>query len=349
MVDCLGSGNSFPPEAVWFTAPRTVEIAPCARAALAVDEVRVQALASGISHGTEMLVYRGQVPAGTRLDLPTLAGSFAFPIKYGYASVGRIIEVGAEVQGLAVGDMIFAHHPHQTEYVVPATMAVPLPSTLDPLDGVFLANMETAVNVMLDANPRLGDRVVIFGQGVIGLLLTQLVRRAGAGLVVTVDPLPERRVVSHAVGADVAIPAGEEVIEAVRTLTGGVGADVVLEASGNASALAQALEVAAFQAPVVVCSWYGAKSVTIPLGGAFHRERLRLVSSQVGTVDPALEPRWNRARRIDLARSLLTELTLRPLITHRIPFPRAARAYDLIDRQPQACVQVVLTYGERDV
>src|SRR5688572_28498734 len=152
--------------AVWFPAPRAVEIRAEAVPDPGPGEVRVDNLASAISHGTEMLVYRGQVPPDLELDLPTLRGSYQFPIKYGYASVGRVVEVGPDVDGLRPGDVVFVHHPHQSSYVVPATMPIPLPSDIDPVLGVFLANVETALNVVLDAAPRLGERVAIFGQGV---------------------------------------------------------------------------------------------------------------------------------------------------------------------------------------
>lgn len=311
-------------------------------------EVRVQALVSAISHGTEMLVFRGQVPADLSLDLPTLRGSFSFPIKYGYASAGRVAEVGDGVLTPRVGDLVFVHHPHQSEYVVPAAMPVPLPEGVVPEQGVFVANVETAVNIMLDAHPRLGERVVIFGQGVIGLLLAQLARRAGAGLVITVDPLLRRRDMSLASGAHVALAPDEHLPEAVRNLTNGAGADVVLEASGNGVALEQALDCVAFQGTVVACSWYGTKPVTLTLGGNFHRERIRVVSSQVSNIDPALQPRWDRARRLKLVCDLLPELRLRELITHRIPFADADEAYALVDRQPEETIQVVLTYADHE-
>ena len=165
--------------AVWFPNAGAVELRDEPLPDLGPDEVRIQAVASAISQGTELLVYRGQVPPDLGLDLPTLRGSFHFPIKYGYASVGRVVEVGPAVETLGVGDLAFVLHPHQTEYVVPAALAVRLPSDLDPELGVFTANLETAINVLLDAHPRLGERLLIFGQGTVGLLVTQLARRAG--------------------------------------------------------------------------------------------------------------------------------------------------------------------------
>jgi 2-desacetyl-2-hydroxyethyl bacteriochlorophyllide A dehydrogenase len=336
-------------ESIWFPKAQSVELRAESLSSPGPEEVRIEALASGISHGTEMLVYRGQVPADLPLDLPTLRGSFAFPVKYGYASVGRVAEAGNAVTGVEAGDTVFVLHPHQTAYVVPASLATRLPADLPPEHGVFLANVETGVNVLLDARPRLGDRVIVFGQGVIGLVLTQLLRRVGVGRVIGVDPIPARRRLARELGADEALPPEEATPAAVRALTGGIGADLAIEASGNPAALAAAVESVGQEGTVVVPSWYGTKPVCLPLGGSFHRGRVRIVSSQVGALDPALAPRWDRARRQALAIDMLARLQLDPLITHRIPFARAADAYALIDRHPEDVVQVVLTYGDADV
>jgi 2-desacetyl-2-hydroxyethyl bacteriochlorophyllide A dehydrogenase len=326
---------------IWFPRARQVELREETLRGPGPGEIRVRAIASGLSHGTEMLVFRGQVPADLALDLPTLAGSYAFPIKFGYASVGRVVEVGAGVS-LAPGELVFVHHPHQQEYVVSAAAAVRLPQRLPPEFGVFLANAETALNVVLDAHPRLGEEVAVFGQGVVGLLVTQLLNLAGAR-VTAVEPIALRRELALRCGADETV-APEEALERIATRTNGRGADVVIEASGNASALQLAIDAAAFQAPVVVCSWYGSKPVSLDLGSRFHRARLRLISSQVSQLDPALAPRWDRQRRLDTALSLLGELVIGPLITHRIPFARAAEAYELVDQRPEETVQVILTY-----
>jgi 2-desacetyl-2-hydroxyethyl bacteriochlorophyllide A dehydrogenase len=260
-----------------------------------------------------------------------------------------VVEAGAGVENLREGDLVFALHPHQDEYVVPASFPVQLPPDLDPETAVFTANLETAVNVMLDAAPRLGERIVIFGQGVVGLLLTRLARRAGASLIIAVEPFPLRQEQARATGADVVLAPDNGLVDEVRRLTGGAGADLALEASGNGAALAQAIECVAFQGTVVVCSWYGTKPATLALGGWFHRGRVRLVSSQVGSIDPALQPRWTRERRTALVCDLLPRLRLRSLITHRIPFRRAAEAYELVDRRPEETVQVILTYEDGDV
>jgi 2-desacetyl-2-hydroxyethyl bacteriochlorophyllide A dehydrogenase len=340
--------TSRPPElpvttgrAVWFTAPRRIEVRDERLPAVGPHDVRVEALASAISHGTEMLVYRGQVPTDLALDLSTLAGSFAFPIKYGYASVGRVTETGAATSRLSRGDLVFCHHPHQSAYVVAETLPVRLPPGIAPDDAVFLANLETAFNVVLDAHPYLGDRVLVLGQGVVGLLITQLLHRAGAQ-VIAVDPIPERRGHAAALGATALTP--EAVGDHVQSLTGGTGADLAIEVSGSPEAIAQAVRLVAFQGTVVVCSWYGSKPVNLLLGDAFHRRRLRLVSSQVSHVDPALSPRWTRERRLETAIGMLPGLELGSLVSHRFPLARAAEAYALIDRSPEQVLQVVFSY-----
>jgi threonine dehydrogenase-like Zn-dependent dehydrogenase len=303
---------------VWFASPRQVELHEEALPPVGPRDVRVEAIASAISHGTEMLVFRGQVPNGLELDLPTLHGSFAFPIKYGYASVGRVAETGSEVLVPTPGELVFVHHPHQAAYVVPA-------------------DVETATNVVLDAAPRLGERVAIFGQGTVGLLITQLVRRTGAAQITIVDPIARRRDLALRVGADEALASG--------SVLDGAEFDLAIEASGHPAALDEALRSVAFGGAVTVCSWYGTKPVSVTLGGAFHRRRLRIVSSQVSTIDASLQPRWSRQRRLDLARDFLSELELTSLISHRFPIENAADAYALLDAHPEETVQVVLTYG----
>lgn len=332
--------------ALWVTGPRRLEIRTEELPALGQDQVRVRSRFSGISHGTEMLVYRGQVPADLPLDLPTLAGSFAFPVKYGYASVGVVEALGANVESLHPGDLVFTHQPHQDRFVVPATMPVRLPAGTIAEAALFLANLETAVNVMLDANIRFGETVVIFGQGVVGQLVTMLARRSGASQVIAVDPIEQRRERALKSGAVAAFSLDGDLTGRIRDMTGDRGADVVIEVSGAPEALQEAIDCMATQGTMVVASWYGTKPVPLLLGGTFHRGRLRIISSQVGMIDPSLAPRWSTERRRELAVSLLTELPLAGLITHRIPFSRAADAYRLVDTQPSEVLQVVLDYGE---
>ena len=334
---------------VWFTSPRTVELRSASASTPITGEVRIEALYSGISHGSEMMVYRGEVPPELALDssLPTLQGSFSFPVKYGYASVGRVVDVGSDVSELAEGELVFAFNPHETCYTVPAAVLIKLPRELDPRLGVFAANVETAVNALLDAAPRLGERVVVIGQGVVGLLITQLVRRAGASLVITTDLYENRRRLSLSAGADMALdPSSKSLAECVSAMTEGTGADIVIEASGQPNALDDAVKVAAAEARVVVVSWYGTKRADLALGGDFHRKRLTLKSSQVSNLDPSLTPRWTIRRRRELAVGYLGELLLDKLISHVMAFDQAAAAYRLIDEQPGEVVQVVLDYKQ---
>jgi len=305
------------------------------QADLGPNDVRIEAIASAISHGTELLVLRGQVPPGLELDLPTLRGGFDFPIKYGYASVGRVVEAGQQSL-LRTGQAVFVHHPHQSSYVVPSSMPIPLPDDVDAINGVFLANLETAINIVLDANVRFGERVAVFGQGVVGLLVTQLLRRSSPREIIAIEPIAARRDLALGLGATRALPP--------EYRTEGLDVDVAIEVSGNAAALQQAIDSLAFGGTVVLCSWYGTKPVALQLGGGFHRRRPRIVSSQVSTIDGALQPRWTHRRRLDLALDLMRGLALDDLISHRFPLARAAEAYALVDQHPEQTVQVVLTY-----
>jgi 2-desacetyl-2-hydroxyethyl bacteriochlorophyllide A dehydrogenase len=339
-------GGTLEARTLWFTAPCTVEFRPEGVSLPGPGEVRIQAAASALSQGTEMLVYRGEVPTDMPLDLPTLAGSFSFPIKYGYAAVGRVLDVGADVEDLVPGDQVFAHHPHQNVFVVPAQIPVRLPDGLDPLLGLFIANLETAINVVHDTPLRLGETALVFGQGVVGLLVAQLLRLAGVGRVLAVDPLEKRRGLARAVGVDEAFEPDEELLGRVLDATGGRGADVAIEISGSGKALQAAIDTVAVEGTVVVASWYGTKPVTLSLGGHFHRGRVQLRSSQVGRMNPGLGPRWDRARRMETVLSLLPRLRLKELVSHRLPFEEAPEAYRIVDERPGEAVQVILTYDE---
>ncbi|MDP8952260.1 MAG: zinc-binding alcohol dehydrogenase [Actinomycetota bacterium] len=223
---------------------------------------------------------------------------------------------------------------------------MPLPGGLDPLLGLFVANLETAVNVVHDTPLRLGETALVFGQGVVGLLVAQLLERAGVGQVLAVDPLKERRSLARAIGVDEAFEPGEDLPGRVLDATGGRGADVAVEVSGSGAALQAAIEAVAVEGTVVVASWYGTKAVTLALGEHFHRGRVRLRSSQVGRISPELGPRWDRARRMETVLSLLPRLRLKELVSHRFPFGEAPNAYRLVDERPGEAVQVILTYDQ---
>jgi 2-desacetyl-2-hydroxyethyl bacteriochlorophyllide A dehydrogenase len=340
----VGTGASLPARSLWFAAPRAAELRPEDVPPPGPGEVRVRALASAVSAGTEMLVYRGEVPKDLPLDLPTFAGGYGFPIKYGYALVGRVLDAGRGIETLSPGDPVFVHHPHQDVLVVPAGMPVRLPYDLDPLLGVFAANLETALNVVHDAPLYLGETALVFGQGVIGQLVSRLLVLSGLR-VLAVDPLKQRRDLALAGGAHGAFEPDDNLRVRVGEATAGRGADVVVEASGAGTALQAATECVADEGTVVVASWYGTKPVSLALGGHFHRGRVRLRSSQVGRLNPELSARWDRARRMETVVALLGRLRLEELVSHRIPFERAPEAYRLLDERPEETVQVVLNYG----
>jgi 2-desacetyl-2-hydroxyethyl bacteriochlorophyllide A dehydrogenase len=336
--------GSLEARALWFVAPRVAELRSERVLPPGPGKVRVRTIASAISHGTEMLVYRGEVPPDLPLDLPTFAGDFSFPIKYGYATVGRVLDAGVEL--LSPEDLVFVHHPHQDAFVVLADLPVRLPDGIDPTVGLFFANLETALNVVYDAPIRLGETALVFGQGVVGLLVTQLLKLAGAGRVLAVEPFRKRRKLALEVGADEVFEPAEDLHERLLEANAGRDADVAMEVSGSGTALQAAVDAVASEGTVIVASWYGTKPVVLSLGGHFHRGRVRLRSSQVGRMNPELESRWDRDRRTETVLGLLPRLHLKELVSHRVPFEEAPGAYQLVDENPDETVQVVLTYDE---
>lgn len=299
--------------ACWLVEPGRAEIRAEPLREPAADEALVRALASGVSRGSEALVFRGEVPASEheRMRAPFQAGDFPAPVKYGYASVG-VVETGP-AQWL--GRTVFCLHPHQSRYVVPVQAMHEVPQAVPPARAVLAANMETAVNALWDAAPRVGDRITVVGGGVVGLLVAWLAARLPGCAVQVVDVQEARRAVAHALGAGFALPD-----EALATARNGGEADLVLHASGSAAGLATALRLAAFEATIVELSWYGSRSVPVPLGEAFHSRRLTLKSSQVGHVAAAQRSRWSTRRRMALALSLLADPALDALVTDTAPF-----------------------------
>lgn len=270
-------------------------------------QVRVRALHSGISRGSETLVFRGEVPPAEhgRMRAPFQAGDFPAPVKYGYSSVG-VVEAGPEA---LLGRTVFCLHPHQTHFVVPADAVLPLPAGVPAARAVLAANLETAVNALWDAAPRVGDRIAVVGGGVVGLLVAWLAGRLPGCTVQVVDVLPARGAVAAQLGARFALPDAAT-----------PGADLVVHASGSAAGLATALRLAGFEATVLELSWYGTRPVAVPLGEAFHAQRLTIKGSQVGQVATAQRGRWTHRRRLELALSLLTDPALDALITDSARF-----------------------------
>src|SRR4030095_10288042 len=271
------------------------------------DEVAVKALFSAISRGTEALVFSGRVPHGewARMRAPFQVGEFPGPVKYGYASVGRVESGSTEL----TGRVVFVLHPHQTRYVVPAVSVHPLPPGVPPRRGVLPANLETALNGVWDARLHVGDRVVVIGAGTVGCLVAWLAARIPGCDVQLVDLNPRRAGVAQALGVSFA--------QAANAMRDG---DVVIHASGSREGLQLALDVAGIEATIVEMSWFGDRHVSLPLGGAFHSRRLTIRSSQGGRLAPDQRTRWDPRRRMAVALSLLTDVSLDVLVTGESPF-----------------------------
>jgi threonine dehydrogenase-like Zn-dependent dehydrogenase len=314
-----------PARALFHTAPRCVEIREVPTPRPAAGEVLVRTLCSGISGGTERLVYLGEIPADMALDdtIDTLGGTFSYPFAYGYACVGEVTESGQPV---------FAFHPHQDVFAARASDLIVLPD-IDPASATLFPLVETALQVTLDAGTGYRDRVIVLGAGVLGLLTTLLLQRSGWRPLLA-EPQAWRRALATSLGATTAAPeelANEEV-------------PLVIDASGNPDAPAIALNMLAHEGTLLIASWFGTKPVLLPLGGAFHRRRLIIRSTQVSTVPARLSGTWTRARRRRESVELMTGLPLAQLCTHVFAFGHAAEAFRAVDQGLPGLMHAVLDY-----
>lgn len=286
------------------------------------EQILVRALFSGISRGTETTVFQGRVPQSEfeRMRAPHMAGSFPFPLKYGYSSVG-VVEQGNGK--FASGTKVFCLYPHQDIYAVAARDLIEIPAGVPDGRAILAANMETALNICWDAGIAIGDKVAVFGCGVVGLAVSFLASQIPGVECVVVDIDGDRETTARHLGVEFSQPdrlAGEF--------------DVLINASGAAEALAQCLDHAGLEATIVEASWYGEREVTLTLGGAFHSRRLKLISSQVGHVAPSQRPRWSYARRLEKALSLLRDKRLDVLISGETSFADLPAHYGRILTEP---------------
>lgn len=317
---------------LWFTGPEAVELRETRRAvALDAGQVRARALASGISQGTELLLFKGDgpTPFDPSLDAP---GAPTYPRRYGYAWVGEVVESRSDLH--VPGARVFALLPHGDEHVCDAARARALPSSVPPERAVLAANLETAVNVVWDAGVTLGDEVTVLGGGIVGALVGWLSKRAGARRVVLVEPSSTRREAALRLGLDEAVAACD------RAPT----ADIVVEASGEPACLEQAIALAREEATIVVASFYGARVAPVPLGADFHRRRLTLRASQVSRLPPARSVGWSFERRFALVVNLLENTVLDALIDAPLAFAEAPGVYARLLASPGAALQTVFHY-----
>jgi threonine dehydrogenase-like Zn-dependent dehydrogenase len=343
---------------VTFDGPRAVGFAEEVEPPLADDEVRLRTLFSGISAGTELTAYRGSNPYldkrwddERRLFVPDESASLAYPVTgWGYEEVGRVEEVGAQVDSVRVGQVVWGMWGHRSHVVVKGAWASTrvLPDDVDPIVGVFSQIGSIALNAVLDANVHLGEVVAVFGQGVPGLLVTQLVRLNG-GTVVAVDRIPTRLELSRTFGADRVVDfSAESPAEVVKAMTDGRGADVSIEISGSAAALHEAIRSTAYNSRVVASGFFQGAAQALSLGEEFHHNRVEIVCSQISGVNRSLDHRWNDARLQQTFMALAAQhrVEVEPMISHVIPVREAPDAFALLDERPDETVQVVLDFTE---
>ena len=335
---------------IYFTAPHQVELREEPLPALGADDVYVETLCSSISAGTEMLVYRGQFPHLVDAH-DSLSSDMNYPLAYGYACVGVIRETGKQVDKSLLDKIVFGFQPHTSAFICKPSALSLAPASIPAEACTFLPNMETAVNLVQDAAPILGERVLVLGQGVIGLLATSLLKEFPLEALVTSDRYELRRQASLEIGVKDSFDP-----DSIKDSFGksspthqsayAQSFDLTFELSGSPFALNDAIAMTAFSGRVVIGSWYGEKRAEIDLGGAFHRSRIKLISSQVSTIAPELSGRWDKARRFGVAWEGLKRIQPQKWITQRFPIEDAAQAYELLDKNPHATIQVLFEYGK---
>lgn len=339
---------------IYFTAPRQVELREEPMPALGADDILVETTCSAISAGTEMLIYQNRFPRDVETDsvISSLRGAFEYPLAYGYACVGVVRETGEQVDKSWQDKIVFSFQPHTSHFIANPDSLLPIPESISQEAACFLPNMETAVNLVQDAAPILGERVLVLGQGIVGLLVSALLKEFPLESLVTSDRFELRRNASLAIGVDDSFDSivlnsnSDNSITTEQKPKSGYtqNFDLTFELSGSPSALDDAIAMTAFSGRIVIGSWYGDKRASIDLGSAFHRSRIKIMSSQVSTIAPELRGRWDKARRFNVAWEALGRVQPQKWITHRFPIDDAADAYRLLDENPQETIQVVIHY-----
>lgn len=343
---------------LYFTAPQQVELREETLPALGADDVLVETICSAISAGTEMLIYQGRFPRDLETDsvISALRGGFKYPLAYGYACVGVIRETGKQVDNSWRDKVVFSFQPHTSHFITTLDCLLAVPDSLSHETACFLPTMETAVNLVQDGAPILGEHVLVLGQGVVGLLTASLLKEFPLETLLTIDCYELRRKASFEIGVSDSIDS--DFISSTNKTTNTEKPtsnhqvaytqnkfDLTFELSGSPSALNDAIALTSFSGRIVIGSWYGEKPTEVNLGGAFHRSRIKLISSQVSTIAPELSGRWDKARRFDVAWKALERIKPEKWITHRFNTEKAEEAYQLLDESPQETIQVLITYS----
>jgi len=316
-------------QALWYVGPGQAEIRPERLPPLADGQVRVHSRYSAISRGTEALIAAGRVPESEyqRMRAPFMGGTFPFPVKYGYATVGEV-EAGPAV---LIGRNVFALHPHQTKFDLPAEAVARVPGDIPLQRAVLAANVETALNATWDAAPGPSGRIAVVGAGVVGALAGFLCARIEGAEVTLIDIDPAREVLARALNLKFATPDAAP-----------ADCDFVFHASATAAGLATALDIAGDEATIIELSWYGAGTVPVPLGGAFHSRRLKIISSQVGKVAPSHRASFTHSQRLESAIKLAADPRLDALLAPAVAFGELpARLADILKPRSGVLCQLV--------
>jgi 2-desacetyl-2-hydroxyethyl bacteriochlorophyllide A dehydrogenase len=293
--------------ALWYVAPGKAELRPATIGEPGANGLLIRTLYSGLSRGTERLIFEGKVPEAewSRMKAPAQEGEFPFPVKYGYSAVGLVEEGPAEMKGRHV----FVLYPHQDRFIVQPERAYVIPDNIPPRRATLAANMETALNILWDGSAQPADDIVVVGGGIVGMLVASLASRLPGAKVTLVDIEPSRETIANKLGVRFALPdqaPGD--------------ADLVIHSTASAGGLSLALKLAGVEGTIVEASWFGTGMVNVPLGDAFHSRRLRLISSQVGNICASRAKRWTTRRRLEAAIRLLADERLDALIGEEVPF-----------------------------
>lgn len=323
---------------VRFNGDASVDVVPIEVSPPSHGQVSVETAYSLISAGTEQLLYRGEVPEGDILEtsIGALDATVSYPLHYGYAAVGHVTETGPDVSEKWIDRRVFAFQPHVSGFTTDLSNVHHIPQGVDLPKATLLPTVETALNFLLDSAPRIGERVSVFGQGMVGLTTTTLLSQFPLEQLIAVDIDSYRCELARSFGADIALTP-EEMEEHAPV-------DLAIEVSGNPSALENALECTGFDGRVIVGSWYGSSGSGVDLSKGFHRDRISIESSQVSTLDPADSGRWSKQRRLEVAWEWVNRLDLEALLTHELTIGEAETAYEHIDEGRDDVITVLFSY-----
>ncbi|MFW7380492.1 MAG: zinc-binding dehydrogenase [Oligoflexus sp.] len=324
-----------------FVAPCKVILEDITIAELEPKQVLLKSICSAISPGSERLIYRGHFPKDQPIDLnfKDQKKTFSYPMSYGYCLVGEIIATGSEISSRYLGKRAFVFQPHQAHAVCSFEELILLPADLDPFDACFLANCETACNLVLDTRPLLGERIAVIGQGIVGHLTQKILQKFPLENIIVIDSNPQRLDIARAQG-DVTALLPTELDDYWQSC------DAVIELSGHLPALETAVNLCRYDGRVIVGSWYGENQQPISLNTYFHRMHLKIISSQVSQIAPDLRGRFDKKRRMSTAMQVIKEQNPKQLISHRVPFTEnmVRETYQSLNQAESAQLQVVFTY-----